>query len=70
MQEYGCSLSELVSRRRLNVAASLLDSTELSVAEIAASVGYLQESHFYARFRKLYGIPPLAFREESRKKRR
>lgn len=70
MQEYGCSLSELVNRRRLNVAASLLDSTELSVAEIAASVGYLQESHFYARFRKLYGISPLAFREESRKKRR
>ena len=70
MQEYGCSLSELVNRRRLNVAASLLDSTNLSVAEIASSVGYLQESHFYARFRKLYGISPLAFREENRKKRR
>ena len=68
MKEYGCSLSELINRRRLTVAASLLRSTDLSVGEIASSVGYIQENHFYKRFRRAYGMSPLVYRRAEKEK--
>ena len=40
----------------------LLASTRLSVAEIAAQVGYLNQSKFASVFKKHFGVSPLEYR--------
>ena len=67
-KEYGCSLSELVKRRRLNAACMLLKHTNLSISEIAFTVGYEYESYFFSLFKKTYGLTPLAYRENNKHK--
>ena len=67
-KEYGCSLSELVNRRRLAVACMLLKYTNMPVGEIAANVGYEYENYFFTVFRQEYGITPKKYREENAKK--
>ena len=43
-------------------AASLLRETELSVAEIAAQVGYESQSKFTAAFKEQFGKLPKEYR--------
>ncbi len=66
-KEYGCSLSEIVNRRRLAAACMLLKYTNMSVSEIAANVGYDYENYFFTLFRKTYGVTPLKYRENAAK---
>ena len=51
-----------VLRTRIERALSLLDSPELSVAEIAHAVGFRTASHFSTVFRRITGITPSAYR--------
>ncbi len=62
---YGCSLSELVNRRRLAAACMLLKYTTMPVGEIAANVGYEYENYFFTVFKKMYGMTPMEFRESN-----
>lgn len=50
---------------RLEKAQTLLKTTPLSVAEIAASVGYPDPGYFSAVFRKAKGVSPSVFRARS-----
>lgn len=59
---YGCTLSELVHRRRLTAACTLLRRTDMPVGEIAEAVGYAYENYFFSLFKKTYGISPLQYR--------
>lgn len=61
-KEYGCTLSELVNRRRLTAACMLLKHTDLSIGKIAESVGYAYENYFFSLFKKTYGISPMQYR--------
>ncbi len=45
-------------------AQRLLSSTRMSMSEIAASVGFYDQSHFTKRFRKVTGITPLQYRKQ------
>lgn len=66
-KEYGCSLSELVARRRLSTACMLLKHTELTVNDVAANVGYVDhETYFYSLFKKKYGMTPMQYRIQIR----
>ena len=47
---------------RMRRAANLLKSTELTVNEVAVSVGYGDQLVFSKAFRKTYGCSPLAYR--------
>lgn len=47
---------------RLEQAGSLLDRTELSVAEIAERLGYSSQFHFSRSFKQGYGLSPTAYR--------
>jgi AraC family transcriptional regulator of arabinose operon len=60
--EVGDSVMGTVRRLRLRRAARLLESTGLSVGEVAADVGFGSAFHFSRQFRAHYGLPPRAYR--------
>jgi AraC family transcriptional regulator len=59
---FGCTISSYVRRVRVARAQSLLDSPDLSIAEIALTCGFSDQSHFTAAFRRLTGMPPRRYR--------
>ena len=63
-QLYGSSFRKLLIDVRLSRAAQLLGTTELSVEEIAAQVGYHSVSGFYDAFRKKYGTSVGSYRQK------
>lgn len=56
--------------RRMAAVAELLSQPTIQVCEIARQVGYRHPSHFAHAFRRLYGVPPTAFRSELHQPRR
>jgi len=54
-----------LARRRLQVAAELLQNTDASLAEIATHVGYRSEFAFGRAFKQQHGLPPGTFRRQS-----
>ena len=50
---------------RLDAAATLLQDTTLTVALVAARVGYTSEAAFSRAFRQLYGTPPARWRRDA-----
>ncbi len=63
----GCSAYEYLTTYRINKAKEfLLIHPRMKVEDIAQRVGFLDASHFIARFRKITGITPLEFRKLNR----
>lgn len=58
----GCTFTELLHTARFNRAVALLKETDLSVVEIAVSVGYKNTAFFYRRFAQRYGCTPAEYR--------
>ncbi len=54
-----------VTQRRIERAKVFLAVTQLSVAEISERVGFSNQSHFTAQFRKLTGTTPKRYRVSS-----
>lgn len=52
--------------RRLVRARDLLETTMMSVTEIAADCGFASSQHFAAAFRKSLGVSPTAYRQDRR----
>ena len=55
-----------LTRWRLQLGAEMLGSTNYSVAQIAAEVGYESEAAFNRAFKREFSIPPARFRSQSR----
>jgi AraC-like DNA-binding protein len=51
-----------LAKWRLKLGAEILGSTEDSVAEVAAAVGYGSEAAFNRAFKREYACPPAQFR--------
>ncbi len=66
-QHTGRSLIDYIVELRLNYAAMLLKTTDLSILEISTRVGYDSYSHFTRLFRKKFGSTPKEFRILCRK---
>ena len=62
---FGENLSTFLREARMRRAAELLQSSELRVAEIAAQVGYENQSKFAAVFVRHFGCPPLEYRRRA-----
>lgn len=58
----GATFKELLQARRFDQAIILLKETNLSVSDVALSVGYENSSYFYRRFKEIYGISPREYR--------
>jgi len=66
-EQTGTSLTKYRSELRLERAKHLLETTFLSVKEVAASVGINGVSHFVRAFAKAYHTSPARYAERHRK---
>jgi AraC-like DNA-binding protein len=62
----GVSPMAYLTHWRLKLAAELLETTQRSVIEIAAEVGYGSEAAFNRAFKREFGDPPAQFRRKHR----
>ncbi len=63
---YGQPIHSWILYRRIRRAAELLQFTNMTVLQIAQSVGYESASQFNVVFRRSYGIPPNVYRKNVR----
>lgn len=61
-QVHDCTLTEYIQARRMSMAEHLLSDTELTVGQVAQSVGYRNQSRFAELFRRGTGLSPAEFR--------
>lgn len=64
-ESFGRSPMNFVNHVRMQRAAQLLAVENLSIADIARTVGYSSRSHFSRAFKDHSGLPPKDFRSES-----
>ena len=64
---YHMSIGEFTTSLRMSVAANLLCTTDLRIADIAQKVGYLYPSNFIKMFRQTFECTPLQYRNNSKK---
>ncbi len=57
------SLVDFIGNIRLEYSLDLLKNKELSVLDIAYTVGYNSVSHYISKFKGKYGITPLQYRK-------
>lgn len=62
----GLSYSDLLDTVRYENASKLLRDTDSKIIEIAFSSGYTDPAHFSRAFRRISGVTPRQFREQSR----
>ncbi|MEG1012094.1 MAG: AraC family transcriptional regulator [Ruthenibacterium sp.] len=62
----GFSLTKYIANKRIREARELLRNTQISVAEVAITVGYNNITHFNWIFKKETGISPSEFRKQLR----
>ncbi|CAM5416118.1 HTH-type transcriptional activator RhaS [Afipia felis] len=62
----GLTYSDLVETARYERASKLLRDTDCKIIDIAFSSGYADPAHFTRAFRRISGVTPRQFREQSR----
>lgn len=63
----GMSLARYLKKLRLERATELLETTFLSIKEVAAKVGLRSVNHFVTDFKTAYGVTPTQFAARYRK---
>lgn len=63
----GISLGDFIIARKMEIAQSLLSSTNIPVGIIASKVGYSNFSYFSQVFRKFCGLSPGEYRQQTEK---
>jgi AraC family transcriptional regulator len=63
---FRCNFSQYVRKVRVEKSLALLRKTDLSIAEIALTCGFSDQSHFNRCFKEFTGITPRAFRRVAR----
>jgi AraC-like DNA-binding protein len=64
-QTTGKTIRELINERTLSEAKILLKHTNKQASEIAYELGFLEAASFNRFFKKLTGITPLIFRNQT-----
>lgn len=62
-RQTGFAPIDFLIRQRIQQACKLLDTTEKSIAKIAAEVGYEDAYYFTRCFRRIVGYPPRTYRQ-------
>ena len=63
-EKSGITFGEMVKKIRMKKAKSLLKGSNMTVENIARSVGYQNVEHFNRLFKKAYNMTPIQFRNE------
>ena len=66
-QFHNCTITEYIQHRRMSQAEHLLTKTDLTIGQVAQTVGYSTSSRFAELFRKSTGILPNEYRKIVRK---
>lgn len=61
-EAWGCSPGDLLRWRRVEQASGLLRRRELSMAEVALTAGFADQSHMTRAFQARYGMTPTLYR--------
>jgi AraC family transcriptional regulator len=61
-RRYGCSPGAYLRHCRMERAIDLLDDHRLSVAEVAATCGFVDQAHFSHAFRRSHRVTPSQYR--------
>lgn len=62
-RSFGTTPHAYVTAQRMERAASLIKSSGLSLADVAAETGYASPAHFSQSFRRHWGVTPMAYRK-------
>lgn len=62
----GLSITELVKKVRLHAAAKMLETSNMSVNEVADATGFSTPTYFRVNFKKEYGVSPSAYAKSKR----
>ncbi len=62
-KEYGVTVNQYITMKRIEEAQRLLRYTDMSVEEISERVGFSSSPYFSAVFKKANGISPLTYRK-------
>jgi AraC-like DNA-binding protein len=65
LQKEGSSYQALLDQFRQQQSKKLLLTTDLSIAQIAEKLGYLNLSSYHRAFQRWYGITPAVFRKQT-----
>ncbi|MNE99308.1 HTH-type transcriptional activator RhaR [compost metagenome] len=57
------TISDYLMEFRLSKAVELLEFTDISISEIAESVGFSSQNYFIISFKKKMKLSPLAYRK-------
>ena len=68
-KNYKKNLSDMLTEKRLEVAAALLTETDDPVSKIVSDVNFSSESYFYFQFKKMYGCTPVEYKKLKSEKR-
>ena len=66
-RQFGCSVTQYIQGRRMSQAEHLLVHTDLTMGQIARTIGCTTSSRFAELFRKSTGILPVEYRKLSRR---
>ena len=64
-EKSGMTFGELVKKIRMKKAKALLKSSNMTVENIALTVGYQNVEHFNRMFKKAYNMTPIQFRNQN-----
>ena len=63
--EYGENLSGIIEKLRVEKACELIKNTDIKIGDIAEKVGYTSDLSFRRAFKKVTGMNPGEYRENS-----
>lgn len=63
-EHLGCTINDYITSQRLKKACSLLQTTDMSLEEIAASTGFSNADYFGRVFKKKKGCTPSKYRKQ------
>jgi len=67
-EQTGETLIECFNRMKIEESKHMLETTELSSAQIAAELGFCDPKYFSTLFKKITGSSPLKYRRENTKR--
>lgn len=68
--ETGITLTEYINRHRVEKSLPLLLHSQLSIAQVSESVGFLDENYYARIFKKIKGVSPKVYRKNSQNESR